>query len=113
VRRSVVLGDRAIKKNDLVKVVSGKEKGKTGKVLKVLGRKDRVIVEKVNFVKRHARPSAQHRQGGIIEKEGPIHVSNVMLLCSKCNRPVRLGRKLLEDGKKVRVCKSCGEVVDL
>lgn len=102
-----------IKKDDVVKVIAGKEKGKTGKVLKVLGKKNRVIIEKINFVKRHARPSAQHRQGGIIEKEAPVHTSNVMLLCSKCNRPVRLGRKLLEDAKKVRVCKACGEVIDL
>jgi len=100
-----------VKKDDLVKVIAGKDKGKIGKVLKVIPKKNRVIVEKVNFIKRHVRPSAQHRQGGIIEREGPLHVSNVMLICPKCNRPSRTGKKFLEDGKKVRVCKKCGEII--
>ncbi len=99
-----------VKKNDLVMVIAGKEKGKTGKVLTVLTKKNRVIVEKVNFIKRHTRPSAKNRQGGIIVKEGSIHISNVMLLCSKCNKPTRVGKKFLENGKKVRVCKKCGEI---
>lgn len=102
-----------VKKNDLVTVTTGKEKGKTGKVLKVIPKKNRVVVEKVNFIKRHQRPTGQLRQGGIIEKEGPLHVSNVMIMCGKCNRPVRIGRRILEDGKKVRVCKKCGEVLDV
>ncbi|MCX8012040.1 MAG: 50S ribosomal protein L24, partial [Desulfobacterota bacterium] len=75
-----------VKKDDLVKVIAGKDKGKIGKVLRVIPKKSRVIVEKVNFIKRHVRPSAQHRQGGIIEREGSLHVSNVMLVCPKCNR---------------------------
>jgi large subunit ribosomal protein L24 len=102
-----------VKRNDLVTITTGKEKGKTGKVLKVIPKKNRVVVEKVNFIKRHQRPTGQLRQGGIIEKEGPLHVSNVMIMCGKCNRPVRIGRRILEDGKKVRVCKKCGEVLDV
>jgi len=102
-----------VKKDDQVKVIAGKEKGKTGKILRVLGKKDSVLVEKVNLVKRHTRPSSQHRQGGIIEKESPIHISNVMIICTKCNSVVKMGRKLLEDGAKVRSCKKCGEVMDL
>jgi large subunit ribosomal protein L24 len=102
-----------VKKNDQVRVISGKEKGKTGKVLSVLPKKESVLIEKVNFVKRHTRPSSQHRQGGIIEKESPIHLSKVMIVCAKCNAPVKTGTKLLEDGKRVRFCKKCSEVIDL
>jgi len=92
-------------------VIAGKDKGKSGKVLSVLSKKNRVIVEKVNFIKRHTRPSAKQRQGGIIEREGPINISNVMLICTKCNKPSRVGKKYLEDDKKVRVCKKCGEIL--
>jgi large subunit ribosomal protein L24 len=102
-----------VKKNDLVIVIAGKEKGKTGKVLKVIPKKYRVVVEKINFIKRHQRPTGQLRQGGIIEKEGPIHASKVMIMCNKCNRPVKIGKRILEDGKKVRVCNKCGEVLDV
>jgi len=100
-----------VKKNDLVMVIAGRDKGKSGKVLSVLSKKNRVIVEKVNFIKRHTRPSAKQRQGGIIEREGPINISNVMLICTKCNKPSRIGKKYLEDDKKVRVCKKCGEIL--
>lgn len=102
-----------VKKEDQVKVIAGKEKGKTGRVLRVIAKKDSVLVEKVNLVKRHTKPSSQHRQGGIIEKESPIHISNVMIICSKCSSVVKVGSKLLEDGAKVRACKKCGEVLDL
>lgn len=102
----------SVKKNDLVKVIAGKEKGKSGRILRVLPRKNRIIIEKINFVKRHSRPSGQTRQGGIIEREAPINVSNVMVVCEKCNIPVRIGKKILDDGKKVRMCKKCGEVLD-
>ncbi len=101
-----------IKKNDLVMVIAGKEKGKSGRILKVLPEKGRVIVEKINFVKRHTRPHGQQRQGGIIEKEAPLHISNVMLLCEKCNKPVRIDHRFIEGGKKVRYCKKCGEIFD-
>lgn len=100
------------KKDDKVKVVTGKDKGKIGKVLKIDSKKDRVLVENVNIIKRHSRPSAQNRQGGIVEREAFLHSSNVMLLCSKCMEPVRVGAKILEDGKKVRVCKRCSEILD-
>ncbi len=100
-----------LKKGDTVKVVAGKEKGKTGKVLKIIADKDRVVVEKLNVVKRHQKPDARGK-GGIMEKEGPIHISNVMFLCSKCNAGVRVGHKILEDGKKVRLCSKCHEILD-
>ena len=101
-----------IRKNDLVEVLSGKEKGKTGKVLQVFYKKGRVLVEKVNFVKRHSRPSAHTRQGGIIQKEAPLHVSKVLLVCPKCNQGTRMGSKALEGGKKALVCKACGEQIE-
>ncbi|MGV8079359.1 MAG: 50S ribosomal protein L24 [Syntrophales bacterium] len=103
--------DMLLKKGDIVKVIAGKEKGKTGKVLKTLGEKKRVVVEKVNVVKRHKRPDAKGK-GGILEKESSIHASNVMLLCSKCNTGVRIGHQVLEDGKKVRICRKCQEILD-
>jgi len=101
-----------VKRDDKVMVIAGREKGKIGKVLRVFPEKQRVIIEKVNMVKRHARPSPTTGQGGIIEKEAPIHVSNVMIMCDKCMKPVRVGRKVLEDGRKVRYCKKCGEIID-
>ena len=98
-------------KGDKVKVIAGKEKGKTGKILKVVADKDKVVVEKLNFVKKHQKPDAKGK-GGIVEKEGPIHISNVMLLCNKCEMGVRVGHKVLEDSKKVRVCTKCHEILD-
>lgn len=105
-------GRFSVKKNDLVMVIGGKEKGKSGRILRVFPRKNRVLVEKINFMKRHSRPSGQQRQGGIVEREAPIHVSNVMVVCERCNRPIRVGRKILDDGKRTRVCRKCGEVLD-
>ena len=101
-----------VKKNDMVIVTKGKEKGKSGKVLRVYPEKGKAIVEKLNFIKRHAKPSQQMRQGGIIEKEAPLTVSNLMILCPKCNKPVRTGKRRLEDGKNVRVCRKCGDILD-
>ncbi len=101
-----------IKKNDKVIVLSGKEQGKIGNVLKVDAEKGRAFVEKINMVKRHSRPSAQNAQGGIIEKEAPLHISNLMIICSKCAEPTRTGKRILDDGSKVRVCKKCGEILD-
>ncbi len=100
-----------IKRDDLVLVIAGKDKGRRGKVLRVFPRRGRVMVEKVNVVKRHQRPT-QTIQGGIIEKEAPIHLSNVMLICPKCGEPTRVGFKFLQDGRKVRSCKKCGEIID-
>jgi large subunit ribosomal protein L24 len=102
-----------LKKGDQVTVIAGKEKGKSGKVLKVLSKKESALIEKVNFVKKHSRPSDKNRQGGILEKEAPLPVSNLMIICAKCNVPVRVGKKILEDGKKLRCCKKCGELMDL
>jgi large subunit ribosomal protein L24 len=101
-----------IKKNDKVKVVAGKDGGKVGKVIKVDRKKDRILIENINIVKRHTRPNAQNRQGGIIESEAPIHSSNVMLLCNKCIKPVRIKMQQLDDGRKVRVCRKCNEQID-
>ncbi len=101
-----------IKKNDKVKVITGKEKDKIGKVLIVDKKKGRVLVENVNITKRHQRPNAQNKQGGIVEKESSIDWSNVMLMCNKCVNPVRIKMQRLEDGKKVRVCRKCNEIID-
>jgi large subunit ribosomal protein L24 len=100
-----------IKKNDKVIVLTGKEKGKIGNVLTVEKCADRVIVEKINLVKRHTKPNAKNAQGGIVEKEAPIHVSNLMIICNKCAEPTRVGKRILDDGSKVRVCKKCGEIL--
>ncbi len=101
-----------IKKNDIVKVISGKARDKKGKVLKTIPDKNQIIVEKVNFIKRSQKPTQTQKQGGVIEKEAPINASNVMVVCGKCNQPTRVGRKTLTSGKKVRVCKQCGEILD-
>ena len=102
----------SIKRNDTIVVIAGKEKGKRGKVLVVLPEKRRVIVERVNFIKRHQRPTQKVKQGGIIEREGSLHVSNVMLVCGKCGKPTRTGVQTLADGRRARVCRKCGEIVD-
>ena len=101
-----------IKKNDKVTVLTGKEKGKIGNVLKVDAEKGRAIVEKVNMVKRHTRPGGKTAQGGIVEKEAPINLSNLMLVCNKCAEPSRIGKRTLEDKSKVRYCKKCGQLLD-
>ncbi len=101
-----------IRKNDLVIVIAGKDRGKRGKVLRVIPQTGMVVVERINIVKRHTRPGGASQQGGILEKEAPLHVSNVMVVCSRCDRPVRTGHSFLADGRKVRVCKQCGEAVD-
>ncbi len=103
---------RKIKKGDEVLVIAGDDRGKRGKVQRSFPREDRIIVEGVNMVKRHMRPRGRARQAGIIEREAPIHVSNVKLICKKCNQPTRVGFRFLEVGGKVRVCKKCGEVID-
>ena len=101
-----------IRKNDTVMVIAGKDKGKQGKVRFAYPKQERVLVEGVNFIKKHSRARGAVRQAGIIEREAPIPVSNVMLLCSKCNHPARVGFRFLADGRKVRFCRSCGEVMD-
>lgn len=101
-----------LKKDDPIIVTTGKDKGKKSKILKVLRDEGKVIAEGVNVVKRHMKPSQLNPDGGIVEKEKPINISNVMYLCPKCNKGVRLGVKVLQDGTKQRYCKSCGEIVD-
>ena len=101
-----------VRKGDTVMVVAGKERGKRGKVLRVIPGKGRVLIEHVNMIKKHQRPTQKLRQGGIIEREGFIHLSNVMVVCGKCDRPSRTGAQALADGRKVRVCKRCGESID-
>lgn len=100
-----------VRKGDTVLVLTGKNAGKRGKVLAVEPAKSRLIVEGVNVVKRHTKPTQRMPQGGIVEKEAPVHSSNVMLVCNKCNSPTRIAKKILDDGKKVRVCKKCGETL--
>jgi large subunit ribosomal protein L24 len=101
-----------VRRGDTVAVISGRERGKRGKVLRVLPDKGRVLIEHVNMIKKHQRPTQKLRQGGIIEREGPLALSNVLLVCSRCDKPSRTGIKVLADGRKVRVCKRCGEPVD-
>jgi large subunit ribosomal protein L24 len=101
-----------VRKGDTVMVVAGKERGKRGKVLRVIPERSRVIIEKVNMIKRHQRPTQKLRQGGIIEREGPIHLSNVMLVDPRGDRPTRVGVRMLADGKKVRVARKSGEIID-
>jgi len=101
-----------IRKNDTVLVITGKDKGKKGKVRFAYPKDEQILVEGINFIKRHIRARGRVRQAGIIEREAPIRVSNVMLLCNKCNHPTRVGFHLLDDGRKVRICRSCGEVID-
>src|SRR4030042_3744066 len=97
-----------IRKNDTVLVVAGKDKGKKGKVRRALPKEDKVVVEGGNMIKRHSKTKGQARQAGIIELEAPLDVSKVMLICNKCNHPVRVGFRFLENGKKARLCHACG-----
>ncbi len=101
-----------IKKGDTVCVLSGKSKGKKGKIIKVFPRKKQAIVEGVNMATKHQRPTAHMPQGGIMQIESPIYTSKLMVICSKCNKPTRVGHKVLADGSKVRICKKCEEVLD-
>ena len=101
-----------VRKGDTVIVVAGKERGKKGKVLRVIPEKGRVVVERINMIKKHQRPTQKIRQGGIIEREGAIHLSNVMLMDPASDKPTRVGMKALSDGKKVRVARRSGEMLD-
>jgi len=101
-----------IKKNDTVLVISGDSKGKRGRVLSIDSMKHRLVIEGINVVKKHMKPSKKYQQGGIIEREAPLKLSNVMLLCAKCDKPTKIGNTILENGKKIRSCKKCGEVIE-
>ncbi|MEN8139969.1 MAG: 50S ribosomal protein L24 [Thermodesulfobacteriota bacterium] len=97
--------------NDQVEVIAGKDKGRVGKITKLLPKVQKAVVEKINIAKRHTKPSMTNQEGGIIDLEAPIHVSNLMLICEKCAGPVRIKKSTLEDGTKVRACKKCGESI--
>lgn len=101
-----------VKKGDTVRVMSGNDKGKEGKVLKVFPATSRVIVEKINLIKRHSRATQTNPQGGIVEKEAPIHVSNVMLVCPNTKKPTRIGKEILSDGSRARVSKRSGDMLN-
>ena len=101
-----------IRKNDTVMVITGREKGKTGKVLRVIRERNRVVIERLHMVKRHQKARGPQSASGIVEKEAPLHLSNLMIMCDKCNAPVRMGKRELDDGHSVRVCRRCGEQLD-
>jgi large subunit ribosomal protein L24 len=102
-----------IKKNDMVYVLSGRDRAKTGKVLKVYPSKARALVEGLNTINKHTRPNPQKNvKGGILEKESPIHISNLMVVCKRCDKHSRVGFSVSKDGRKVRICKNCGELLD-
>ena len=102
-----------VRKDDMVIVIAGKDKGKKGKVLSVDPGKGMVIVEGVNMVTKHKKPRSRYQQGGILHQEGAINSSKVMLVCDKCKAPTKIGKAILDDGQKVRVCKKCKEIIDV
>lgn len=102
-----------IRKNDTVLVLAGKDKGRTGRVLRVMPSEGRAIVERVNFVRKHTKANPQRNiKGGILEREAPVDASNLMVVCGECGKPARVGHKFLDDGKKVRTCRRCGGILD-
>ncbi len=101
-----------VKKGDVVKVIAGNYRGQRGEVMKILREQQRLIVKGVNIIKRHQRPTARQREGGIIEREGTIHISNVLVICPVCDHPTRVGFELTETGEKMRKCKQCGETFE-
>ena len=105
-------GKNFLKLNDQVEVITGKDKGRVGKIIKVYKKSDKALVERINMIKRHTKARAAGQEGQIVEKEAPIHISNLMLVCPKCTNTVRVGNKTLDDGSKVRICKKCAESVE-
>ncbi|MDH3775572.1 MAG: 50S ribosomal protein L24 [Desulfobulbaceae bacterium] len=105
-------GKSFLKVNDQVEVLTGKDKGRVGKIIKVYRKSDKALVERINMIKRHTKARAAGQEGQIVEKEAPIHVSNLMLVCPKCTNTVRVAKKTLDDGSKVRICKKCSESVE-
>jgi len=113
VQRNEIMLKTHIKRNDLVFVLAGKDRGKTGKVLQVFKDKNRAIVEGINFISKHTRANPQKNvKGGILPKESPIHLSNLMVVCKRCNEHARIGYSIVRDGRKVRICKNCSELLD-
>lgn len=105
-------GKSFLKVNDQVEVLTGKDKGRVGKIIKVYKKSDKALVERINMIKRHTKARAAGQEGQIVEKEAPIHVSNLMLVCPKCTNTVRVANRTLDDGSKVRICKKCSESVE-
>ena len=103
---------RRLRKDDTVMVIAGRERGKTGKVLRVLPARNRVLIERVNLIKLHTKPRGAQQPGGIVEREASIHLSNVLPICGRCNKPTRVGSRRLDDGRAVRTCRRCGEQLD-
>jgi len=102
-----------IRKNDNVVVTTGKDRGKRGRVVRMVPEKNRLVVEGVNIIKRHTRPNPQKNvKGGVVEREAPLHASNVQIVCPECGKPTRIGKKILDDGRKVRICRKCDGVLD-
>ncbi|NLK67941.1 MAG: 50S ribosomal protein L24 [Clostridiaceae bacterium] len=102
-----------VKQGDNVYILNGKDRGKKGKVLKVLPSEHKVLVEGINMITKHVKPRNQFQQGGIVKKEAPIYADKVMLICNKCGAPTKVGKRFLDNGSKARVCKKCGEVIDI
>ena len=105
-------GKIALKKGDNVIVICGEDKGKSGKIIDIFPKTNEVIIEGIRFLKKHMKPTQKSPQGGIVKQEGPIHLSNVSLMCNKCNKPTSIKRDKTKEGKRVRVCKKCGEIID-
>lgn len=110
--RVQVLAKTKIRKGDTVMVIAGRERGKTGKVLSLDLERGKIVVEKLNIIKRHTKPNQKNRQGGILEREAPVAISNVLIYCANCQKPVRVGVKPTDDGRRLRVCKKCQDVID-
>ena len=102
----------SFKKGDYVLVISGDDKGKKGKIVSIFPKKMQVIVESVNFLKKHTKPTQNVPQGGVIKQEGALHISNIKLICNRCNKPTTVKREKIKEGKRVRVCKKCKEIID-
>lgn len=105
-------GQTKLRVSDQVEVIAGKDKGRVGKILKIDKQENRAVVERINMIKRHQKPTDATKAGQILEKEASVHISNLMLVCPECTKTVRIGRKVLEDGTKVRVCKGCGATIE-
>ena len=105
-------GNTDLSVNDQVEVITGKDKGRVGKVLKIDKQANRAVVERINMIKRHTKPTAATQSGQIVQREASLHISNLMLVCPECTKTVRIGKKMLEDGSKVRVCKSCDATIE-
>ncbi len=108
----MVKGKPKIKKKDNVLIICGEDKGKNGKIIEIFPKKNKVLIEGVNLLKKHMKPTQKSPQGGIVRQEGPIHLSNIRLVCNKCNKPTNIKQEITKEGKKVRVCKKCGEIID-